>query len=83
MDDLPAEKRAAVIGHIALMNSAGVPVTKDDFDALMHKQPFQRIASTAKELQASLQAMADDFAHGRRKARNKRKRERRARRGRR
>ena len=80
VDDLPAEKRAEVVEQIARMNAVGVSVTKSDIDALMRKWPL-RVPSNAKELQASLQAMADEFALGRRKARNKAKRERRVRKG--
>jgi hypothetical protein len=89
VDDLPAEKRAEVIGQIALMNAAGVPVSKHNFDALMREQPFQRFAASAQEMRETFRQLArlsnawpksvEQRDH--RRARNKRKRDRRARRG--
>lgn len=89
VDDLPAEKRAEVIGQIALMQAAGVPVTKDNVSALMREQPFMRMSATAAQLKASFVELARAASRWpempeqreRRQATNKRKRERRTRRG--
>lgn len=89
VDDLPFEKRAEVVAHIALMNAAGISVTKDDVSALMREYPFQRVTATADEMRETFRQLArasnaweeSSEQRERRQVRNKRKRERRARKG--